>query len=93
MVGAPEGDWGRLINQLAKVEHQRWSHWQRYLHDQCTKLPDGSLVIPAGLVSRWERQIAHSYDELSEDEKESDRDQVRKYLPLIEQFVSHIGEE
>jgi hypothetical protein len=47
-------------------------------------LPDGSLVIPADLVKRWELLIATPYSELSETEKESDREQVRKYLPLIE---------
>jgi hypothetical protein len=44
---------------------------------------DGSIVLPADLVARWERQIATRYDELSEEEKQSDREQVMKYLPLI----------
>jgi hypothetical protein len=34
-------------------------------------------------VQKWEKQIATSYVDLSESEKESDREQVRKYLPLI----------
>ena len=34
-------------------------------------------------MPRWERQIATTYAELSEKEKESDREQVRPYLPLI----------
>lgn len=72
-----------LIERLAEVEHQRWSHWQRYLHEQAKKLPDGSLLIPADLVNRWEQQLSTPYEELSETEKESDREQVRKYLPII----------
>jgi hypothetical protein len=45
--------------------------------------PDGSLLIPAGLVARWENQIDTKYAELDEQERESDREQVRKYLPII----------
>lgn len=72
-----------LMQQLAAVEHERWAHWQRYLHDQCEQRNDGSLVIPPELVSRWEAQIATPYPLLSQTEKESDQEQVRKYLPVI----------
>jgi hypothetical protein len=72
-----------LEDALAAIEHERWSHWQSYLHDQAIKQPDGSLLLPASLVARWETQIAADFNSLSEKEKESDREQVRKYLPLI----------
>lgn len=72
-----------LIEKLAEVEHERWSHWQRYLHSNCERARDGSLVIPAHLVDRWESQMNTSYSALSEEEKESDREQVRRYLPII----------
>ena len=72
-----------LIEKLAAVEHERWSRWQRHVHSKCTSQPDGSLLLPAELVARWERQIATRYAELDEIEKENDREQVCKYLPLI----------
>ena len=73
-----------LLETLASIEHERWSHWQRYMHSKCIpQSNDGSLLIPANLVKRWEKQSATPYSELTEDEKESDREQVRKYLPLI----------
>ena len=73
-----------LVETLASVEHERWSHWQRYLHSKCVPQgDDGALLIPADMVKRWEKQIATPYSELTDEEKESDREQVRKYLTLI----------
>ena len=76
-----------LLETLSSIEHERWSHWQRYVHSKCIAGPDGSLVIPANLVKRWERLIATPYSDLTEAEKESDREQVRKYLPIIERII------
>lgn len=78
----------RAIDRLAAVEHDRWAHWQRYLHDQCERRDDGSLVIPADLVSRWEEQIRTSYRRLSLEEQESDREQVRRYLPTVVEILT-----
>jgi len=72
-----------LVENLASVEHDRWAHWQRYMHSKAERRPDGSLILPAELVERWETQISTSYTNLSDAEKESDREQVRRYLPLI----------
>jgi len=68
------------LEAIAEVEHERWAHWQRYLHDQCIPLDDGGLKIPAELVERWERQIAAPYSQLSDREKDSDREQASHYL-------------
>ncbi|GCB01567.1 hypothetical protein [Mycolicibacterium sp. NCC-Tsukiji] len=73
----------QLVDELAAVEHERWAHWQRYVHDHCERQRDGSLVIPAELAARWEAQIETPYVGLSEREKDSDREQVRRYLPVI----------
>ena len=72
-----------LIEALASVEHERWSDWQRHLHDQCAPGPDGALIIPAALVRRWTAQLSTPYTQLSEKEKTSDREQVQRYLPVI----------
>lgn len=77
-----------FVDRLAAVEHERWAHWQQYVHDQCTPTEDGSLIIPADLVARWSTQIATPYEELSEAEREGDRAQVRRYLPLIVDAVT-----
>ncbi|OBH03496.1 hypothetical protein A5695_10300 [Mycobacterium sp. E1747] len=66
-----------------KRAYERWAHWQRYVHDHCVRQQDGSLVIPAELAARWEAQIETPYVGLTEREKDSDREQVRRYLPVI----------
>jgi hypothetical protein len=78
-----------LVEQLAALEHERWSHWQRYVHSKGVLQPDGSLLLPADLVARWKNQIERKYAELDDQEKESDREQVRKYLPLIASTLSN----
>jgi hypothetical protein len=77
-----------LEDALAAIEHERWSHWQRYMHDQAVKQPDGSLLIPTDLVKRWEAQSNTRFMALSDEEKESDRKQVRAYLPVIADALS-----
>ena len=71
------------VEQLAALEHERWAHWQSYVHSVAERRVDGSLVIPPNLVARWERQIATPYADLTEAERESDREQVRRYLPAL----------
>jgi hypothetical protein len=72
-----------LLDKLAAIEHERWSYWQRYVHSKGSRQADGSLILPAKLVERWDRQAATHYEDLSAKEKESDREQVSRYLPII----------
>lgn len=73
----------QTVERLAAVEHERWAHWQQYVHDQCELQDDGSLIVPAKMVARWQIQIETAYSELSDQEQESDREQVRRYLPVV----------
>ncbi|MCW2370321.1 hypothetical protein [Sphingobium sp. B11D3D] len=79
-----------LIDDLAAIEHERWAHWQRYMHSKGVRQADGSLVLPADLVERWERQSETTYVDLSPEEKESDREQVARYLPTIAAALKHV---
>ncbi len=72
-----------MVEELAAIEHERWAHWQEYLHARCEQQPDGSLTIPPDLVAHWTRQIETPYSELTDDEKESDREQVLRYLATV----------
>jgi hypothetical protein len=77
-----------VVERLAEIEHERWAHWQKYVHDQCERREDGSMVIPAELAARWQAQIETPYADLSEQEKDSDREQVQRYLPTIVQALA-----
>lgn len=90
-----EKDWKEeLVEKLACIEHERWARWQAYLHGYCcVENNDGSLTIPAEKVRLWQRQIDTIYDKLSESEKESERIQVREYLPLIDSHTTTLLEQ
>jgi hypothetical protein len=79
-----------LRDDLAAIEHDRWGHWQRYMHEQCQADPSkaGALVIPAKLVEQWSRQANTEFAELTPKEQESDREQVDRYLPFLIERLS-----
>lgn len=82
-----------LKEKLADIEHQRWADWQKWVHSKCVESSlnggDGSYVsFPAELFRAWEKQINTPYAELSDREKASDMEQVDRYWPLIESYLS-----
>jgi hypothetical protein len=72
-----------LIEKLADAEHASWARWMDYLFGRCYPEIDGSLMIPADLVARWQRQVATPYADLGESEKQSDRNEVAHIVPFI----------
>lgn len=74
-----------LREKLADIEHQRWADWQAWCHkilrENCPS-PELEAVL-----ERWDKQIATPYKDLSEQEKQSDRDQVDRYLPAIKTLL------
>jgi hypothetical protein len=63
----------RLRERLAALEHEQWAHWTRYLLDHLT--PEN--------VERWRRQIDTPYEQLSEAEKQSDREWADRVLEIV----------
>ena len=80
--------YSKFIETAAALEHERWADWQRYVLKCCYAGADGTLVIPRPLVESWQRQCELPYAKLSPQEKEADRKEVRKYIPLIEVLIS-----
>lgn len=80
-----------LIEQLAEKEHESWGRWMAYLFSRCEDhwSPVGYIgkVITPDLVERWQRQIDTPYARLSEQEKQSDRNEVAHILPIIKAYA------
>ena len=81
-----------LKEQLAAVQHQIWAHWMKYMFGKCigttdkdkdSLIPIGSMIISKGLADRWSCQANTKYENLTEKEKASDREQVDKFWGLI----------
>ncbi|MCL4296170.1 MAG: hypothetical protein KJ077_10600 [Anaerolineae bacterium] len=72
-----------LREKLAALQHEIWSHWMRWQFSVGTFNEDGSWTMPAEKAQRWQRQMNTSYSELSETEKESDREQADKVLAVL----------
>lgn len=85
-----------LIKQLADKEHASWARWMKYLFSVCEAYsivdPDRfgrnkGVLIPPELVERWQRQIDTPYEDLTEQEKQSDRHEIAHILPIIREYA------
>lgn len=92
-----------MMEKFAALEHERWAKWQKYFFSKCQIKPQSQvngmddryvyLALPKDLYERWLRQIETPYSELSEQEKESDREQVSPYLEEFSTLLDEIEKE
>jgi hypothetical protein len=68
---------------VAALAHEQWSGWMLYMIGKSQKKSDGSVVIPSALVERWMRQMTTAYNNLPENEKDSDRDEADRFIKLF----------
>jgi hypothetical protein len=61
------------IEKLAELEHIQWAHWTKYMLNNLT--PDN--------IERWKRQIKTPYNDLSEKEKDSDREWAKMAYDIM----------
>ena len=69
--------------ELAALCHEQWAGWMAYLFSKCNEVGDGCMEIPAWAVERWTRQLATPYENLSEEEKDSDRKEADRFLAIL----------
>ena len=79
-----------MKDNIAAVIHDIWAHWMKHMFKVCyhrNLMLEGTmqhcLVIPNNLLKRWERQTGQSFWELSEDERESDREMADMILETL----------
>lgn len=68
------------IEKMADAQHKIWAHWMDYMFSTGKYNENGDWVMPKEKVDRWKKQAATDYNDLTEKEKESDRDIVRKFI-------------
>lgn len=71
------------LEAFAEYAHVAWSGWMRYLFDKLELNSLSQLVLPREWYDRWRRQMTTNYANLSESEKESDRDEARQMLAIV----------
>lgn len=73
-----------LIEQLADAEHRGWADWMKWLlEEKAEPLTIGGRMLSRPYVEALLKQAHTSYADLSPEEQESDRNEVRKIMPLI----------
>lgn len=63
----------KLIEDLSDLEHDQWAHWTGWMLDNLT---DENIL-------RWREQIKTPYVDLTEKEKDSDREWARKVVAIL----------
>lgn len=69
-----------LREELAALEHEQWAHWTEYMLNNLT---------PENIV-HWIKQIDTPYAELSEKEKDSDREWADRSIKVLENAGHHV---
>ena len=83
-----------LLERLAALEHERWAGWMLYQAEK-VEVVDMGLRHPSGesYTGRWLRLVHTPYDRLTEQEKESDRIEVRKTLAVLRDALKEASDE
>jgi hypothetical protein len=81
-----------LRERLAELEHKQWSHWTKYMLDELYGLFDLDTLNrnckPVQSLRRWQKQMKTEYKDLTEKEKDSDREWADK---VLEQAIDEIN--
>lgn len=81
-----------LRERLAELEHKQWSHWTKYMLDELYGLFDLDTLNrnckPVQSLRRWQKQMKTEYKDLTEKEKDSDREWADK---VLEQAIAEIN--
>jgi len=71
------------LEKKAAQAHDIWAHWMKYFLNRFAQ-PDGSrcavFIVPTPDYTRWLSQMKTKYEDLTEEEKDSDREIAKRYL-------------
>ena len=72
-----------MREKLSEIAHDRWSGWMLHLFANGIFNNDGTWTMSALAVERWLRQATTGYTDLSESEKDTDRDEADRVLEIF----------
>jgi hypothetical protein len=72
----------KLRERLAEYAHEAWSGWMRYMFKKAVPGKGNTWEIQKPEAERWIRQMWQPYDQLPENEKESDRKEADRMLAI-----------
>lgn len=73
-----------MVEPVASLVHDIWAEWMEYVFSKSKANEDFSYTIPSDLARRWIRQMITPYDDLSEEEKFSDRKIAKEIIKTVE---------
>jgi len=89
--------------------HKSWSDWMKYLfkktsslntqmveldiEDKPVKKSEVYTIIPGWAEKRWKSQMLTEYEKLSKEEKDSDRDEAKRYFRILSNYFKQKKEE
>ncbi len=68
---------------LAEYAHNAWSRWMRFMLGKGAKNEDGSIYMSPELIARWERQMNTPYQELTPEDRVSDRNEAHRIMDIV----------
>lgn len=72
-----------FVEKGADLEHDRWARWHKY--SRLMETPENREM--------WDRKAEMPYIGLTDKEQESDKVEVKKYLPLIEKIIQQVQDK
>jgi hypothetical protein len=80
------------LERFTNSQHEIWSHWMKFMFSKGTMNEDGTWTMDKEKVERWKRQMETDYNNLSEDEKETDRKIVVQFIyPSLSKEMQNFG--
>ncbi len=80
-----------MKEELSSAVHDTWTRWMHHMFTFCTFNEDGSVTIPKEKMARWWRQMRTDYNDLPEDEKDSDRAEADRYLAILDAYMDYVS--
>ena len=83
-----EREMNELTCNLAAYAHEAWSGWMKHQFNKCEINKDGTMTIPADMVSRWIRQSSTEYEDLPVEEQISDVAEAHKMIAIFDDWTA-----